>query len=1521
MGVGDVVWKPLGTRTDPGSGGNGVADDLARPTGVRRPRRGRRDVHRRGPRRAAVLLVVAVVASVLSIPAVVTSNAEQAAAADVPVCPPGVTSATANCIPAPQNSGDVDVPPTPDLGPQQPSVPNGWVEQSFTATRMSIGENCPWPSTPFSALPCNAPGISVGAVVYDPNGTTAQSLGTWIIVGAAGDGCDRWATSCAYRIRYNPSFIDGARTLIVTVGSSILGDLNGDGNIFDTFSYSFSVTINGTATVTPTADFSVGPVTAPGERVFTAASTTPDGGPLSHQWDFGDGGSASGAFVTHTYTRPGTYQVKITSTNLQGRSASVTKPVTVAAPTLGLSIDLLDGAAPPLTPERPVRLQVTVSASADGVGALTGVRFTDGALLKVTPEDAFLIAEGPTPPLPTGGFSIEPGAERTFDVTIEPQLVGRYDLLSQVTGTDGTGRVQTADASSPGEVGQALTVGIELDPPEAAMEEGPDGPEPIDVTATITFTNTTGVAMDEVTMTSLRVDRTVVGQLLAVEQTGGADPGEDGLAIGSLAPGETKEVTATFRATDDAEVEFTAQATASLADGRTEIGVGRERWSVTPKYLLGVTSRVTNPPTGTLLPAGELVRITGTVKNLSTTATLEIGPMYPTLTGNAGAMSMAWGPDPGDPTDPQPTGNLTLEPGESRDFSVRFLTTWSDPRGIEGTNHSGGTFATATFTPWGEATLEDGTKVDITPAKVRATEADLSHRVSIDDSIEIPPFEFLPWAGAVTIGAIQGVLSATAAVISSTIDLIKLPYTVVVAASEFQSQVWDSFTDSEKQDFVNDTGLMVAAVLARNAEFGKEGAAALWQKAKDATLLHMTEMANNWEVGDYTETTRLWAKYSTDAVAQAVIPVALAKMAKSPRAIAALTRVQEALQSRMAPVLADGALATKIEQLGPILNALESGTELLPEQLATLYGITPEELAELQKLAEQFDILMTVRSRHASSIEWIERFQAMLKPETLKIKTVSELDAKLGYRASDIGSLVFRKPEPLRAFDAGQGDLGALIDEFVQSKGFVQGTGEWENAVNRVVARSAEWRKWEKYYKRWDDQGWIDVSFNYEGNAITDPIKKGKSSLGVAPLESGKYVGFQMRPVGQDEYVLEMMNNKVGRFVPVTGDIDPISFTHLDGSPLTMEEHAALLDAMARNTLLQAQHGESATFVKGGVNFIVGQFKPNEPGLQIAPGGHLPRVVRLNADKSRWASAEDYHLHWDGGFVYSGSYIPKGAIPRPAVVPPPVTEPLPMRPRALPRATTAEPNVGRCRITFSATKEAAAAVLDVKGKITTLGGDGKSTQPSPLHDQCFTPGPPVEVQVKPVTGLSESAPVGATELEIPEGDPWLASAGEGLQVGDQVTIGAGTPDAVTHTIIGFGSIIIDAPLERAAEEGELIVVTKAAEPTTTTTTVPATTVPSTTAPPTTAPSTTAAPTPTTAAPSSGVPASVSGASATRSSGTSGSGSSTSGGSELAFTGSGAADGLALELGAGLLVIGLLFIAVSARRPRPERGPR
>ncbi|EAR26059.1 hypothetical protein A20C1_09269 [marine actinobacterium PHSC20C1] len=80
----------------------------------------------------------------------------------------------------------------------------------------------------------------------------------------------------------------------------------------------------------PTAAFtsSVSGLTA---TFNSTASADPDGSIDSRAWDFGDGQSSTATNPVHSYASAGTYQVSLTVTDNQGATATVIRPVTVAA--------------------------------------------------------------------------------------------------------------------------------------------------------------------------------------------------------------------------------------------------------------------------------------------------------------------------------------------------------------------------------------------------------------------------------------------------------------------------------------------------------------------------------------------------------------------------------------------------------------------------------------------------------------------------------------------------------------------------------------------------------------------------------------------------------------------------------------------------------------------------------------------------------------------------------------------------------------------------------------------------------------------------------------------------------------------------------------------------------------------------------------------------------------------------------------------------------------------------------------
>jgi len=93
-----------------------------------------------------------------------------------------------------------------------------------------------------------------------------------------------------------------------------------------------TLTVNIAPAQGPVASANIHGVFAAGDPlVFDgSASYSQDGGTIeSYGWDFGDGGTGTGAETLHTYTNPGTYSVRLTVTDNGGLSASAELSLTV----------------------------------------------------------------------------------------------------------------------------------------------------------------------------------------------------------------------------------------------------------------------------------------------------------------------------------------------------------------------------------------------------------------------------------------------------------------------------------------------------------------------------------------------------------------------------------------------------------------------------------------------------------------------------------------------------------------------------------------------------------------------------------------------------------------------------------------------------------------------------------------------------------------------------------------------------------------------------------------------------------------------------------------------------------------------------------------------------------------------------------------------------------------------------------------------------------------------------------------
>jgi PKD repeat protein len=116
-------------------------------------------------------------------------------------------------------------------------------------------------------------------------------------------------------------------------GYSTYGSL-GQYQISGTYSSS-----NSNTALPPVANISANPVsgTAPLAVNFSASGSIGNGTITSYQWDFGDASAGTGATVSHTYTKVGTYTAKLTVTNQYLLTNSKTLLITVSAPPVAVA--------------------------------------------------------------------------------------------------------------------------------------------------------------------------------------------------------------------------------------------------------------------------------------------------------------------------------------------------------------------------------------------------------------------------------------------------------------------------------------------------------------------------------------------------------------------------------------------------------------------------------------------------------------------------------------------------------------------------------------------------------------------------------------------------------------------------------------------------------------------------------------------------------------------------------------------------------------------------------------------------------------------------------------------------------------------------------------------------------------------------------------------------------------------------------------------------------------------------------
>ena len=225
-----------------------------------------------------------------------------------------------------------------------------------------------------STDPNGNPGPSKGPS-SDPTLTLTPSLvGSWTVAVTVSEPTEG-TTSTSEQVQVHP-ILTGAITgpSVTTAGVNVVFDASGVGGYSGGPGYSYSFSVDGaplTSSTNPAASttfsvagnhtvsvtiadaanpahtttrsltvavapalgpsFSVSPTgaVAAGSAVSFAGAVTGGDGPYAYTWDFGDGGSATGQSVSHTFGGGGTFNVSLTVTDGNGAVATTSQTVTV----------------------------------------------------------------------------------------------------------------------------------------------------------------------------------------------------------------------------------------------------------------------------------------------------------------------------------------------------------------------------------------------------------------------------------------------------------------------------------------------------------------------------------------------------------------------------------------------------------------------------------------------------------------------------------------------------------------------------------------------------------------------------------------------------------------------------------------------------------------------------------------------------------------------------------------------------------------------------------------------------------------------------------------------------------------------------------------------------------------------------------------------------------------------------------------------------------------------------------------
>lgn len=707
----------------------------------------------------------------------------------------------------------------------------------------------------------------------------------------------------------------------------------------------------------------------------------------------------------------------------------------------------------------------------------------------------------------------------------------------------------------------------------------------------------------------------------------------------NVAPGQTIQSTYVLHVKGDGVYDISVLAIGGITGIGRVAGLGAARLNVTAPLLVLTSDmgrRVRSPDAPNLVLAGTVFTVKLKLKNLSYFHTLGVYPMRPDLKGNAsdGHVEAAGLPiqNPSLTRQPEPSEAVVLIPRQKHDMEivVRTTATYADVQSPE--FPGGGTRAVVQvpFPRVADLARDESIKGEIDPREIRVLGAK-EYQVGIDDrDFRDPPPES-NWPATVayfSAGAFQGIWNLTGGVAVAIFKelplllakgIIGVP-SAVLAYAKLEAELWGSIKDDPAKRALFLTGVGNVALLAyKNAPAMAGNITEFYKNVDRQVLAHYTRLANDESSGNYYAAVQEYGAEATEITGNLVL--ASGVLTRFRPAINALGELKQASYAKVGEalnVIADGVGGR--DALTALKKAVP-GYEFLTQDLRKFYGLSDTQTAWLRGFASRNRLIITIRSRAEESLKWLAE-NAVLKPEQIKIKTVSIDDINyLGYRESDLGRVVIRKPP-----------TNAELQRSLRAKGFGPDDPEWATAMRRLKDRTSE------FNHPGHDQGYVQYLENQAANGkIHLRWNLSQNSVDPSVLANGyTQYGFRLLDEGGGNKIVQFLVD--GKWRSVTGDVDFLSIVHADSSPLSALERIAAYREIAKSPVgMLHPAADTWTLIKqGGQQVFDFDVKTNEfvrggTAAQFGPDG-VARAVTFNP-ASRFTGPTTYRIFWNGGYT------------------------------------------------------------------------------------------------------------------------------------------------------------------------------------------------------------------------------------------------------------------------------------------------